>query len=158
VSAIRELGIQHSPRDERFDQLVEFAQKIFHTSNAAITIIDRQRYWTMSSVGDSVTEGPVEDSFCFTAIDSEDPLVIGDATRDARFENMAKTAGPAPVRFYAGHRIEAPGGVPIGVLCVFDSTARDAAQFDRSLLRDLALLVQKALFDGTADSPERPAA
>jgi hypothetical protein len=135
-----------SSTEQRFDRLTEFARRSFHTPAAKITIVEGDRFWTKSSHGEPPTEGPRSDSICFTAIDSEDSLVIADASRDPRFAEMPAVKGPPPVRFYAGHRIEAPNGVPIGVLCVQDSEARDITGFDRALLRDIALLVQKEVW------------
>jgi GAF domain-containing protein len=137
-----------SSAEQRFDRLTEFARRSFHTAVAKITIVEGDRFWTKSSYGEAPTEGPRSDSICFTAIECEDSLVVADASRDPRFAEMDVVKGPPPVRFYAGHRIEAPNGVPIGVLCVQDSVARDITGFDRALLRDIALLVQKELWVG----------
>jgi hypothetical protein len=135
--------------DQAFDRLTEFARRSFHTSIAKITIVEGDRFWTKSSQGEAPTRGPRNDSICFTAIEHEDSLVVSDASRDPRFAEMPHVKGPPVVRFYAGHRIEAPGGVPIGVLCVQDSVARDISDFDRALLRDIALLVQKEVWLGS---------
>lgn len=149
AEAVDALGIVGSAQEERFDRIAALARRAFHTSKAAITILDRDRFWTKSSIGAPRSEGRREDSLCFTAIDSEDSLVISDATQDQRFASILPNTGPTAVRFYAGHRIEAPNGVPVGVLCVFDSESRDINGFDRALLRDLALLVQKELWVGS---------
>ena len=161
-NALDGLWSRDSAADERFDRLTEFARRSFHTPVAKITIVEGDRFWTRSSQGEAPTEGPRSDSICFTAIDGEDSLVIADASRDPRFAEMPHVKGSPPVRFYAGHRIEAPNGVPIGVLCVQDSVARDISEFDRALLRDIALLVQKEVWLGSrADGfaghrPHRP--
>ena len=148
-SALQGLWSRDSSADQRFDRLTEFARRSFHTPVAKITIVDGDRFWTKSSQGEAPTEGPRSDSICFTAIDGEDSFVVADASCDPRFAEMPHVKGSPPVRFYAGHRIEAPNGVPIGVLCVQDSVARDISDFDRALLRDIALLVQKEVWLGS---------
>lgn len=137
-----------SSADQRFDRLTEFARRSFQTSTAKITIIEGDRFWTKSSQGEAPSEGSRRDSICFTAIDGEDSLVIADASLDPRFAEMEVVKGPPAVRFYAAHRIEAPNGVPIGVLCVQDSQPRDIGTVDRALLRDIALLVQREVWLG----------
>jgi hypothetical protein len=151
--AVDALGIVDTVQEERFDRIAAFARRAFHTSGAAITILDRERFWTKSSIGAPRSEGRREDSICFTTIDREDSLVIADASRDARFAGISRVAGADPVRFYAGHRIEAPNGVPVAVLCVYDPKSRDIAGFDGALLRDLALLAQKQLWVGSQVAP-----
>jgi hypothetical protein len=132
--------------EQRYDRLTEFARRSFHVSKATITIVEGDRFWTKSSQGGSLTTGSRDNSICFTTIEQEDALVVSDAARDPRFFGMSNVVGSPQVRFYAGHRIEAPNGVPIGVLCIHDSVARDVRGFDRALLRDIALLVQKEIW------------
>ena len=145
-NALDEFAILDTMSDEAFQRLTEFARRSLHTSAAKITIVGGNRFWTIASRGVSPTEGIRSDSICFTAIEYEDALVVPDVSRDPRFADMHHVQGPPPVRFYAGHRIEAPNGVPIGILCVQDADARDADSFDRVLLRDIALLVQKEIW------------
>ena len=149
LAALAEAGVLES-EEQRFDRLTEFARRSFHTSAAKITILDADGFWTKSASGMPRLSGPLDDSICFTAADSEDALIIGDVSLDPRFASMPHVKGPPPVRFYAGHRIEGPNGVPIGVLCVQDSSPRDITGFDRALLRDLALLVQKEVWVGSS--------
>jgi hypothetical protein len=151
-NALNGLWSLDTSANERFDRLTEFARRSFHTAIAKITIIEGDRFWTKASQGAVPTEGSRRDSICFTAVDGEDSLVIADASLDPRFARMEGVRGPPPVRFYAGHRIEAPNGVPIGVLCVQDSQARDTSTIDRALLRDIALLVQKEVWLGAQDT------
>jgi hypothetical protein len=148
IATLEELAISDTP-EQRFDRLTEFARKSFHTSAAKITIVEGDRFWTKSAQGMPRLEGPADDSICFTAVDNDDALIVGDVSQDPRFASMPHVTGPPPVRFYAGYRIEAPNGVPIGVLCVQDSAPRDVEGFDRALLRDLALLVQKEVWVGS---------
>jgi hypothetical protein len=148
IAALEAAGITET-EEQRYDRLTEFARRSFRTSAAKLTILDADAFWTKSAQGMPRLAGPLDDSICFTAADSEDALVIGDVSLDPRFASMPHVKGPPPVRFYAGHRIEGPDGVPIAVLCVQDSKPRDVTGFDRALLRDLALLVQKEVWVGS---------
>ena len=46
------------------------------------------------------------------------------------------------LRFYAGQPIAAPGGEPLGTLCVFDDRVRDVTDFDTEALAELAGMVE----------------
>jgi hypothetical protein len=53
--------------------------------------------------------------------------------------------GDPHLRFYAGHPLHAPGGEPIGTLCVLDTEPHTLSEAQRGLLRDLAFWVQTEL-------------
>jgi GAF domain-containing protein len=140
------LNLLDSAPEERLDRLTEFAKRAFHTTSAAITIIDDDRFWLKASAGVSVTEGSRDSAICVTTIGGRGALVVADAAIDARFASMPTVAGTPRTRFYAGFPIEAPDGIAIGTLCVFDPSPREIETFDRALLRDIALMVQKQLW------------
>jgi GAF domain-containing protein len=153
-NALETFAILDATRRDAFQRLTEFARLSLHTSAAAITIVGSDRFWTTASRGASSTEGPGSQSICFTTIEHEDALVTN-PSRDPRFTDIDRLRAPPPVKFYAGYRIEAPNGVPIGVLCVHDWVEHDIDQFDLVLLRDLALLIQKEIW--LASQETRPA-
>jgi diguanylate cyclase (GGDEF)-like protein len=68
--------------------------------------------------------------------------VVGDAREDPRFADNPYVLADPNVRFYAGQPIAAPGGEPVGTLCVFDDTPRDATQFDEEALREMARMAE----------------
>jgi hypothetical protein len=145
-NALERFDILETTSGESFERLTEFARRSLHAQGANLTIVGSDRFWTTASRGHPSTEGPGSDSICFTTIQHEDALVISNASRDPRFADMGRIKGPPPVRFYAGYRVEAPNGVPIGVLCVHDWIARDVTEVDQAVLRDIALLVQKEIW------------
>jgi GAF domain len=140
--AVERLNILDSAPEERLNRLVEFARRAFHTASAAITIIDDDRFWLKAGAGTGVSEGNRASAICVTTMGQSGALIIPDVSLDARFANKPR-AGSTPTRFYAGFPIEAPNGVAIGALCVFDPSPREVRTFDHALLRDIALMVQK---------------
>jgi GAF domain-containing protein len=140
--ALERLHILDSAPEERLNRLVEFARRAFHTASAAITIIDDDRFWLKAGAGTGVSEGRRESAICVTTMGQSGALVVSDVSVDARFADRPH-AGTSPTRFYAGFPIEAPNGVAIGALCVFDPAPREVRTFDHALLRDIALMVQK---------------
>ena len=55
------------------------------TSAAAISLIDTDRQWFKAAVGLGVSETPRGVAFCDHVIRSMKPVVVEDATKDARF-------------------------------------------------------------------------
>jgi hypothetical protein len=152
--ALERLNILDSAPEERLNRLVEFARRAFQTASAAITIIDDDRFWLKAGAGTGVSEGRRESAICVTTMGQSGALVVSDVSEDARFANRPGI-GSSPTRFYAGFPIEAPNGVAIGALCVFDPASRDVSAFDRALLRDIALMVQKEIWLRSARDSQR---
>jgi hypothetical protein len=151
LDAVAALDILDTEPEDQFDRLVALAQQAFGTEAAAITVIERDRQWTKAGSGSAVVgDTALVSSVCRVTIGTADGLVLADASTDERFTDARVSPGGPPLRFYAGFPIEAPTGERIGALCVFDSKARDTADVDRALLRDLALLAQSELWARTA--------
>jgi diguanylate cyclase (GGDEF)-like protein len=138
------LRILDTEPEERFDRITRLAQRLFDTQMSAVTLIDSDRQWFKSEVGLGERENGLTDSFCAHAIlDSPGaPLVVGDARADPRFADNPMVLGDPNLRFYAGQPIAAPGGEPLGTLCVFDDRSRDVTAFDTEVLAELAGMVE----------------
>ncbi len=139
LESIHGLHILDTAPEERFDLIVRRAQQYFGVKSAAFTLIDEDRQWNKSTVGFDESEIPLADSFCATTIRAARPFVVMDSLLDHR-----APAG-TPFRFYAGYPVESPDGSRIGALCVFDPEPHEVTDFDVTVLRDLALLVQDEL-------------
>jgi len=142
LTALHALDILDSEREERFDRLTRLAQRVFKTQAAQVNLIDQDRVWFKSSLGFPGDQAERSTSFCGHAILEPQTTVVGDATRDERFADNPFVRGDPNIRFYAGHPISAPGGEPVGTLCVFDDTPRDAGDFDEETLRELAAMAE----------------
>jgi diguanylate cyclase (GGDEF)-like protein len=69
-------------------------------------------------------------------------MIVGDARDDPRFSDNPLVLGDPNIRFYAGQPVVAPGGQPVGTLCVIDDKPRTAADFDTEALAELAGMVE----------------
>lgn len=146
LAALNALQILDSEYEERFDRITRLAQRLFGTEVAAISLIDEDRQWFKSRLGPIEAETARAESFCSHAIvEPDQTLVVGDATRDNRFHDNPLVLDNPHIRFYAGHPIAAPGGEPLGTLCVIDSEPRDSAGFDSESLKDLAEMVESEI-------------
>ncbi len=146
LAAVQRLGILDSPAEERFDVLTRLAAATLSTPIALVSVIDTDRQWFKSRVGLGVAQTPRVDAFCAHAIASDDDLfVVADAGTDERFRNNPLVTGDPNIRFYAGRVVRAPGGEPVGTLCVIDRAARTLTPDEATTLRDLAGLVEREL-------------
>jgi len=143
--ALDELGILDTAPEERFDRITRLAAQVFGVSGSAISLLDRDRQWVKSAVGGAVQESPRRTAFCDTVVSQHASLVVPDARADPRFRENPFVTGDPNLRFYAGHPLEAPGGEPVGALCLYDPEPRTFTADERRLLEELARWVEDEL-------------
>jgi len=139
LGALLALALLDSDPEERFDRYTRRAQHLLDVPIALISLVDNDRQWFKSRRGLGARQTPREHAFCAHAILQPDHLLeVNDATVDPRFRDNPLVTGRPDIRFYAGCPIRAPGGQPIGTLCVIDDRPRSLNAAGRSLLRELA--------------------
>ena len=138
------------PRDDawvaRFEQIVADAQAAYGTTAAALSIVDADhaRYSVRIGLDDPVIRRG--HTLCNRALRTYGGLIVGDAQEDLRFQGFPDVRR-GDLRFWAGHRIESEEGAPLGTLCVFDAEPREVDEADLVQLRDLAVALQRSLWD-----------
>ena len=143
LAALQALNILDTEPEERFDRITRLARRLFGTSMVTVTLLDSDRAWFKSAQGLEGKEDEREVSFCqYAILEPETTTVVGDATLDERFADNPRVTGDPNVRFYAGHPVAAPGGEPLGTLCVIDDKPRPAEDFDAEALAELAAMVE----------------
>ncbi|HEV7623872.1 MAG TPA: GAF domain-containing protein [Amnibacterium sp.] len=144
-SALDALEVLDTAPEERFDRIVRSARSTFGATFAAISLVDRERQWHKAVAGpeDAPVELPREVALCHRTIRHDRPLVVADLRNDPHVHPDLLAAG---WRFYAGYPIESPDGFRIGALCVLDTEPRPGNDVDTTLLRDLALRVQREMW------------
>jgi GAF domain-containing protein len=142
MAAIDELEILDTRPEDRFDVIVRLARQMYGAEAAAFTVLDRDRVWHKSKAGTDVEGAPRTTSFCSIAIKGEGTMIIPDTAADERFDDNPAVPG---VRFYAGAPVYAPNGQPVGTLCVWDSHARTAGEFDDTQIKQLAHAIELEL-------------
>jgi hypothetical protein len=146
LQALRDLGVLDTPQEERYDRVVRLARDIFEVQAAAVNLIDADRQFTKASVGlGGRVYTPCDDSMCVHTVEADDMLIVEDATLDARFRDHSFAAGANGFRFYAGHPLRAPGGEPVGALCLVDRRPRQLTERERRLLAEMAGWVETEL-------------
>jgi serine phosphatase RsbU (regulator of sigma subunit) len=146
VRALHGLQILDTPREERYDRVVRIAREVFGVKAAAVNLIDTDRQFTKAESGlDGLVHATRTDSLCARTVEADELLVVPDAVVDERFTGSSFIAAPDPVRFYAGHPLHAPGGEPVGSLCLVDDHPRELDERERRLLREMAGWVEREL-------------
>jgi stage II sporulation SpoE-like protein/GAF domain-containing protein len=147
LHALWDLDVLETGPERRFDRITRLAQRLFGVANASITLIDQDRQHVKSqrAPGLVIEDGPRAEAFCDHTIRGPETLVVEDATSDERFADNPLVTGPAHLRFYAGHPLEAPGGQRVGALCLIDDHPRQLGSAERELLEELASWVEDEL-------------
>lgn len=145
IAALRRLRVLDQAFEERFDRVTRLACITVGTPFAAIALVDRDRVWYKSMRGIALQSLPRPLTFCDKALGIDAPLVVPDATQDARFASLPMVTEAPGLRFYASHPLYAPDGRRIGGVCVADTRPRQLAAEELTTLRDLAAIVETEL-------------
>ncbi len=142
-----DLGLVDTPPDERFDRftrLVEFGVKV---PVALVSFVeeDRDRQVFKSQIGltghwAEARQTPLSHSFCQYVKRENRPLIVENATEDARVcDNLA--IPDLGVRAYLGVPMHDPEGNPLGALCAIDTVPRVWETAEIIFMTDLATCV-----------------
>lgn len=145
LAAIRRYDILDTPADGAFDRITALAARRFGVPISIISIVDEDRIWFKSHHGVDVEQIGRDPGLCASAILSDDPHILPDASVDPRALANPLVAGEFGLRFYAGVPLRTGDGHNLGTLCIIDREARpiDAAQIED--LKDLAAVVMDQL-------------
>ncbi|HYF34233.1 MAG TPA: GAF domain-containing protein, partial [Prosthecobacter sp.] len=130
LDALRAYQILDSPAERAFDELTQLAAQICGIPIAGLTLLDEDRQWFKSIVGANLRETPRRIAFSDHVVREGRPLIVPDATMDARFADNPQVTGEPHIRFYAAVPLISSGGHSIGALAVVDLKPRrlEAAQ------------------------------
>lgn len=141
LASLHRLGMLDTPREERFDRLVDEASRIADTPIALVTLVDAERQWFKAAVGVDATQSHRDESICAHAILTAEVLQVPDALQDPRFADSPAVTGENRLRFYAGVPLALADGSRVGTLCVADHRPRLLNDRQLDELRRLAMLV-----------------
>ena len=143
---LRDLHLLDSFADAEFDDLVSLAATLCGKPMGAMTLLDETTQLTKARTGlNGARTIPVEDSICQYTIRESGMMMVEDLHADARF-HQNKAAHADGIRFYAGMPLRSDTGLPLGALCVMDSTPATLSTAQKHALetigRQLSRLIQ----------------
>lgn len=145
LQVLHSLNILDTPSDERFDRLTRLASRVLQMPVAMFSLVDANRQWSKSLVGNMLWETPREVSFCHHAIREEGVFIVPDTFIDGRFRKNPLVTGDAQIQFYAGCPVHAATGSRLGTLCVMDQQPRKFPLSQQNLLQQIAQMVENEL-------------
>ncbi|PTE19172.1 sensor domain-containing diguanylate cyclase, partial [Cereibacter changlensis JA139] len=145
VAALRRYSVLDTPAEQPFDKLTELVRNVLGVSFAAVSLIDEDRQWFKSVAGLSAGETPRDVSFCTHTIKTREPMIIPDATLDARFSKNPLVTGHPKIRSYLGVPLETPDGYNLGALCAIDTAPRTFNASQIEIMKSFAALVLNEL-------------
>ena len=141
LDALEAQKITDTPEDDSFDRIVRLACAALEAPIGAITFLEAERQWIKAKQNFPLQETTRRDSFCTRTIETDEIMVVEDATLDPRFCDNPFVTCEGGVRFYAGAPLKTKEGFNIGSLCVVDHIPRRISARDRGLLKDMAAIV-----------------
>lgn len=141
LAAVRRYDILDTPPDGAFDRITALAARRFGVPISIISIVDQDRIWFKSHHGVDVEQIGRDPGLCASAILSNDPHVLTDASIDPRSLANPLVAGDFGLRFYAGVPLTTYDGHNLGTLCIIDKEPRPIDQAQIEDLQDLAAIV-----------------
>ena len=123
--ALATYGVLRSAPRRELGALADLAAQVSGVPFATVNLLDTEHQHQVATVGFDGAVSPREDSMCRVVVETGQPVMVEDASRDPRWADNPWTNGQlAQVRFYASHPLTTPDGVTIGTLCVFDNETR----------------------------------
>lgn len=141
MAAVRRYDILDTPPDGAFDRITALAARRFGVPISIISIVDEDRIWFKSRHGVQVEQIGRDPGLCASAILSDDPHILTDASIDPRSLANPLVAGDFGLRFYAGVPLKTSDGHNLGTLCIIDKEPRPITDAQIADLKDLASVV-----------------
>ncbi len=124
--------------DHAFDALTRLAATVCEAPTAIIGLIDDDRQWFLSRYGTDVSEMPRAESVCSDTVAAGKREAVPNLAVHPRYATLSWVCGPPGYAAYAGVPLIGRDGLPLGALCVLDTTPRVFTPAQLSALDDLA--------------------
>ncbi|KAF9411325.1 His Kinase A domain containing protein [Podila epigama] len=148
LRALYSFQILRTGSDPNFERIVHLVATVMGVKACTISLVDHERVYIKAGSNFDFNDVPREESFCSHTVlrAANDPLVILDATKDWRFQNLPAVVSEPHLRFYAGAPLTTSDGLNIGSLCLVDTEPRSSfTQRERMLLVDFAAVVMREM-------------
>lgn len=127
------------------DRVVSQCAEEFGCQMSLVTVLEPDRQCFLATHGTDLRETPRGLSFCQFALESQSPMLVGDASMDDRFRDNPLVAGPPNLRSYLGIPIRHCDGEFLGALCLVDPRPNFFEEHDVARLKRHATVVEDIL-------------
>jgi diguanylate cyclase (GGDEF)-like protein/PAS domain S-box-containing protein len=146
LQVLEDFGLFDTAPEKDFDCIVSLASRVLGCPVALLSLIGRDRLYFKARHGTEMKEAARETSICGHVVACRGPLIVPDASQDARFRKSPLVHAPSGIRFYAGAPLMADSGHVVGTLCVIDFAPRNTFdEDDERALQDLARLAMQQM-------------
>jgi diguanylate cyclase (GGDEF)-like protein/PAS domain S-box-containing protein len=132
------MNILNQEPDVVLDAFCAKVAKLFNMPTCVVSLVLEDRQWFRSSFGCPVEltqarETPRNISFCTHVVETKQPLIVREISKDPRFSNnpLVKKYG---FGFYAGFPLRTSRGHVLGSFCLYDTKARKFSKRELELL------------------------
>lgn len=125
-------------RERELNELVMLASQICRTPISLITLMGEDVQWIKARQGADIYEMPRSTSFCTHAIETDDLMIVENASLDERFSQVPVVANEPHIRFYASANLKSHDGYNVGTLCVYDVRPKSLSDEQKASLTALA--------------------
>lgn len=145
LAALRKTGLLAPPSEVAFDRLTSLATRILDVPVALVSLVDENRQFFKSCIGlaepwASQRETPLILAFCRDAVDSGEPLVIGDARQHPLRRNTPTIPALKGIATVAVPLITSDK-YTFGAFCVIDHRPRAWTKEEIRIISELAAAV-----------------
>ncbi len=140
LAALAGAGLLDAPAQEPFDRLTRLAARIVRAPIALMTLVDCERQFCVSAVGDPSAAnrvGELSHSLCRFVVESAEALVVDDLRRHPRLQSHPALQELGVVG-YAGVPVVTADGHVLGAFCVAAREPRAWSDDDVAALQDLS--------------------
>ncbi|MCJ1714799.1 PP2C family protein-serine/threonine phosphatase [Curtobacterium sp. VKM Ac-2922] len=152
------LDVVQGGAEERFERITRIAREAFGVSGSFLNLAGDEHLTIKSQQGEKPFGPtiPLQDTFCGRSLASPGPVLVPDATADARFRDLPMVTGDPNIRFYAGVPLRlGDEHVKVGTLCLIDPAPRTLDDDDVALLQELGIWAERELAAGADEDRVR---
>ncbi|MGF7160303.1 PAS domain S-box-containing protein [Rhodoligotrophos appendicifer] len=125
LATLAEHDVEGLTEDDGLDDIAAHAAALCGTPISLVSLVKEHQQVFPGKLGLEARETSREVSFCVHAMSGPEIMVIPDARRDERFTDNILVTGAPHIRFYAGVPLVSEEGIPLGSLCVIDTSPRE---------------------------------
>jgi PAS domain S-box-containing protein len=141
LKRVESFAVLDTEAEEQFDSITRAIAKLFDVKHAAISVLDKDRFWVKSSFGFPLKQVSRCESLCELTIQQREIFFVPDAKKDPRFQDNSLVQGDPGLRFYAGYPLFTSDGFVVGTIAVFDSDFKTPSSAQLDILKTFAQTV-----------------